>query len=287
MKTAVITDSNSGISRALAEQWGVYVVPMPIIIDTRIYYEGVDIFPEQFYRFQREGRSVSSSQPAPDDLLSLWDGVLAEGFDELVYIPMTSGLSGSCQTALALAAGYDGRVQVVDNHQISVPQKNAVRDAAALARAGWNAVQIKARLEEAGGDTIIFIGVDTLEYLKKGGRITPAVAAMGSVLGIKPLLVIKGEKLDTFAKVRGTKHCKASLIEAMEKTVAEYRGRGVPIRIDASGTFETREEKDEWLAMAARAFPGEEIQYDPLTLSIACHTGPGAFAMGISRRIEP
>ena len=287
MKTAVITDSNSGISRALAEQWGVYVVPMPIIIDTRIYYEGVDIFPEQFYRFQREGRSVSSSQPAPDDLLSLWDGVLAEGFDELVYIPMTSGLSGSCQTALALAAGYDGRVQVVDNHQISVPQKNAVRDAAALARAGWNAVQIKARLEEAGGDTIIFIGVDTLEYLKKGGRITPAVAAMGSVLGIKPLLVIRGEKLDTFAKVRGTKHCKASLIEAMEKAVAEYRGRGVPIRIDASGTFETREEKDEWLAMAARAFPGEEIQYDPLTLSIACHTGPGAFAMGISRRIEP
>ena len=275
MKTAIITDSNSGV----------YVVPMPIIIDSKIYYEGIDIFPEQFYRYQREGRSVSSSQPAPDDLMTVWDSALAQGYSELVYIPMTSGLSGSCQTALALAADYGGRAQVADNHQISVPQKNAVRDAAALARAGMDAASIKAKLEEAGGDTVIYIGVDTLEYLKRGGRITPAVAAMGAVLGIKPLLVIRGEKLDTFAKVRGTKHCKASLIEAMEKSAAEYRQRGVPIRIDAAGTFESAAERDEWLALAAQAFPGEEIQYDPLTLSIACHTGPGAFAMGISRRI--
>lgn len=286
MKTAVITDSNSGISQESAKQWGVYVVPMPIIIDNRIYYEGVDIFPEQFYQYQREGRSVSSSQPAPDDLLTLWDSVLDAGYDEIVYIPMTSGLSGSCQTALALASSYDGRVQVADNHQISVPQKNSVKDAAALAQKGLCAAEIKARLEEVGGDTLIYIGVNTLEYLKKGGRITPAVAAMGSVLGIKPLLVIRGEKLDTFAKVRGTKHCKTCLMDAMQKSVSEYRGRGLSIRIDASGTFETQEEKKEWLAQAAEAFPGEEIQFDPLTLSIACHTGPGAFAMGISLRVE-
>ena len=214
MKTAVVTDSNSGISRDLAERWGVHVVPMPVIIDNEIFYEGVNIFPEQFYQFQREGRSVSSSQPSPDDVTTMWDNVLASGYDELIYIPMTSGLSGSCQTALALASGYGGRVRVADNHQISVPQKNAVRDAAALVRRGLRAEEIQERLEAAGGDTLIYIGVDTLEYLKKGGRITPAVAAMGTVLGIKPLLVIRGEKLDTFAKVRGTRQCKARLLEA-------------------------------------------------------------------------
>lgn len=286
MKTAVVTDSNSGVSRDLAERWGVHVVPMPIIIDNEIYYEGVNIFPEQFYQFQREGRSVSSSQPAPDDLTTVWDNLLASGYDELIYIPMTSGLSGSCQTALALASGYEGRVHVADNHQISVPQKNAVRDAAALVGRGLQAAEVKERLEAAGGDTLIYIGVDTLEYLKRGGRITPAVAAMGAALNIKPLLVIRGEKLDTFAKVRGTRQCKARLLEAMRESVDSFRRRGVPIRIDASGTFQTQEEERDWLALAAQAFPGEEIQYDPLALSIACHTGPGAFAMGISRVIE-
>ena len=286
MKTAVVTDSNSGISRDLAERWGVYVVPMPVIIDNEIFYEGVNIFPEQFYQFQREGRSVSSSQPSPDDVTTMWDNVLASGYDELIYIPMTSGLSGSCQTALALASGYGGRVRVADNHQISVPQKNAVRDAAALVRSGLRAEEIQERLEAAGGDTLIYIGVDTLEYLKKGGRITPAVAAMGTVLGIKPLLVIRGEKLDTFAKVRGTRQCKARLLEAMRESVEDCRRRGVPIRIDASGTFQTREEEAEWLALAAQTFPGVEIQYDPLSLSIACHTGPGAFAIGISRVVD-
>ena len=286
MKTAVVTDSNSGVSRDLAERWGVHVVPMPIIIDNEIYYEGVNIFPEQFYQFQREGRSVSSSQPAPDDLTTVWDTLLASGYDELIYIPMTSGLSGSCQTALALASGYEGRVHVADNHQISVPQKNAVRDAAALVGRGLQAAEVKERLEAAGGDTLIYIGVDTLEYLKRGGRITPAVAAMGAALNIKPLLVIRGEKLDTFAKVRGTRQCKARLLEAMRESVDSFRRRGVPILIDASGTFQTQEEERDWLALAAQAFPGEEIQYDPLALSIACHTGPGAFAMGISRVIE-
>lgn len=282
---AVITDSNSGITREEAQCMGVRVVPMPIIIDNQIYYEGVDLFPEQFYGYLREGRSVSTSQPAPDDLTGLWDSVLAEGYDEIVYIPMSSGLSSSCQTALILAADYGGRVQVADNHQISVPQKNAVRDACVLAEAGIGAAEIKARLEEAGGDSLIYIGVDTLEYLRKGGRITPAVAAMGSVLGIKPLLTIQGEKLDTFAKVRGTKRCKALLLESMQKSVTEYRQRGLDIRVDASGSFDDKEEELEWRAMAAQAFPGEPIQYDPLTLSIGSHTGPGAFAMGISRKI--
>jgi len=285
VKTAIITDSNSGITRELGEQWGVRIVPMPIIIENETYYEGVDLFPEEFFRMLREGKSVSTSQPAPEDILRLWEEALSSGYDEVVYIPMTSGLSSSCQTALILAADFGGRVQVADNHQISVPLKNAVRDALALAEAGLSAQEIKARLEAVGMDSLIYIGVDTLEYLKKGGRVTPAAAAMGTVLGIKPLLTIKGEKLDTFAKVRGTRQCKARLLEAMKKSVEEYRAKGWDIRVDASGSFDRREEEEEWLALAAQAFPGEPVQYDPLTLSIASHTGPGAFAMGISRRI--
>ena len=285
MKTAIITDSNSGITRELGEQWGVRIVPMPIIIENETYYEGVDLFPEEFFRMLREGKSVSTSQPAPEDILRLWEEALSSGYDEVVYIPMTSGLSSSCQTALILAADFGGRVQVADNHQISVPLKNAVRDALALAAAGLSAQEIKARLEAVGMDSLIYIGVDTLEYLKKGGRVTPAAAAMGTVLGIKPLLTIKGEKLDTFAKVRGTRQCKARLLEAMKKSVEEYRAKGWDIRVDASGSFDRREEEEEWLALAAQTFSGEPVQYDPLTLSIASHTGPGAFAMGISRRI--
>lgn len=285
MRTAIITDSNSGISREEAERMGIHVVSMPIIIDSQIYYEGVDLFPEQFYRYLQEGRDVSTSQPAPDDLTSLWERVLDQGYDEILYIPMSSGLSSSCQTAAILAADYGGRVQVADNHQISVPQRNAVADALALAGQGCSATEIKARLEEIGGDSLIYIGVDTLEFLKRGGRITPAVAAMGSLLGIKPLLAIRGEKLDIFAKVRGTKHCKALLIEAMQQSVEDCRRRGVSIRIDAAGSFIHEEEELEWQEMASRAFPGEAIHYDPLTLSVSSHTGPGAFAMGISRRI--
>ena len=183
MKTAIITDSNSGITRELGQQWGVRIVPMPIIIENETYYEGVDLFPETFFHHLREGKNVSTSQPAPEDILTEWDGALSSGYDEVVYIPMTSGLSSSCQTALILAADYGGRVQVADNHQISVPLKNAVRDALDLAEAGLSAREIKARLEDVGMDSLIYIGVDTLEYLKKGGRVTPAAAAMGTVLG--------------------------------------------------------------------------------------------------------
>ena len=285
MRTAIITDSNSGVTAQEARRLGVWVVPMPIIVDSRTRFEGVDLFAEEFYRLLVQGHSVSTSQPAPGDLTGLWDRVLAEGWDEIVYIPMSSGLSSSCQTAAVLAAAYGGRVQVADNHQISVPQKNAVRDAAALAAAGLPAAEIRRRLEEAGGDSLIYIGVDTLEYLRRGGRITPAVAAMGTVLGIKPLLAIRGERLDTFAKVRGTKHCKALLIESMQKSVESCRKQGIPIRIDAAGSFDRREEEAEWRELAAGAFPGEAIHYDPLSLSISSHTGPGAFAMGLSRRI--
>ena len=289
MKIAIVTDSNSGITQTEARQMGVHVVPMPIIIVNKTLYEGVDLFPEQFYRELKSHvhSSVTTSQPSPKTILDMWEDLLGTGHDAVVYIPMSSGLSTSCAVATGLAAEYGGRVVVVDNHQISVPMKNAITDALALRAAGYGPAEIKAALEKAGEDTLIFIGVDTLEFLRKGGRITAAAAAVGSLMSIKPLLVIRGEKLDAFAKVRGTKRCKAALIEVMQKQVAEYRARGVPIRIDAAGSFDNKEEEEDWIETAHRAFPGEPIQYNPLTLSVGAHTGPGAFGMAISRIIQP
>lgn len=283
MKTAIVVDSNSGIFPMEGERLGIYVVPMPVMIDGEIRYEGVDISPEEFYRYLQEGREISTSQPAPEDVTRLWDRVLAEGYDAIVHIPMSSGLSSSFHTAVVLAGAYGGKVQVADNHQIAVPQKNAALDALTLARAGVEAHTIKARLEAIGGDSLVYIGVDTLTYLKKGGRITPAAAALGSVLGIKPLLKIEEGQLDAFAKVRGTRQCRARLIEAMGEAVAARRAKGMPVRVAAAGSFVHAEEAEQWQAQIADAFPGENIAYDPLSLSIGAHTGPGAFAMGVSR----
>lgn len=285
MKVAIMTDTNSGVTVEEGARLGVCVLPMPVLVEGRIYYEGVNLTHDEFYRYQREGRRVSTSQPSPGDVLALWDKLLEEGSDQVVYIPMSSGLSTSCQTALGLASDYGGRVQVVDNHRISVPQRNSVMDALLLAEAGCSAKEIKAELERTGFDSIIYIGVDTLEYLKRGGRVTAAAAAMGAVLNIKPLLKIEGERLDAFAKVRGTKACRQKMIEAMKRSVDEFHQRGGPICIGAAGTFLSEEEGKEWLALTAETFPGEDVQYDPLALSIGCHTGPGAFGMAVTRRL--
>ena len=216
MRVAVMTDTNSGISVEEGVRLGVHVMPMPVLIDGETYYEGVTLTHEDFYRSQEAGRAVSTSQPAPSDVLSMWDKLLEE-YDQVVHIPMSSGLSASCQTAAGLAEDYEGRVQVVNNQRISVPQRSSVMDALRLARAGRTAEEIKRELERTGLDCIIYIGVDTLEYLKRGGRITPAAAAMGSLLQLKPLLKIEGERLDAFAKVRGRKACQERLVGAMQK----------------------------------------------------------------------
>lgn len=284
MKVAIATDTNSGISVEEGTQLGVYVVPMPVLIDGETYYEGVTLTHTDFYRYQKEGRAVSTSQPAPADVMILWNRIL-EAYDELVYIPMSSGLSASCQTAIGLSGDYDGRVQVVNNHRISVTQRNSVMDALILAEAGCSAAEIKTELERMAFDSIIYIGVDTLEFLKRGGRITPAAAAMGSILQLKPLLKIEGERLDAFATVRGRKACKQKLIDAMKRSVEEFHKQDGPICIGAAGSFLDPEEDEAWLALAAGTFPGEEIRYDPLALSIGCHTGPGAFGMAVSRRV--
>ena len=284
MKVAIMTDTNSGISVAEGQSMGVYVVPMPVLIGGNIYYEGGDLTQEQFYGAMLEGKNVSTTQPSPGDVMALWNQAL-EDHDAVVYIPMSSGLSTSCQTALVLAQDYGGRVQVADNRSISVPQRYAVLDALEMARSGWEAEEIKAALEQTAGDTIIYIGVDTLEYLRRGGRITPAAAKMGGVLQIKPLLQIHGQRLDAFARVRGTMNCKKRLIQEMQICVEAYRHRGDPFAVAAAGTFLSKAEEREWICMAQEVFPGRTIRYDPLAFSIGCHVGPGAFGMAVSRRL--
>ena len=193
MKTAIVTDSNSGIFETEGIRLGVHVLPMPVLIDNQVYFEGQNLSSKQFYQYLQEGKDVTTSQPSPGDLTALWERVLEAGYDELVYIPMSSGLSSSCATAKMLAEDYEGTVFVVDNHRISVTQRYSALDALALTRAGCTGRETQQELERTGLDSIIYIGVETLQYLKRGGRITPAAAAMGTVMGIKPLLMIQGD----------------------------------------------------------------------------------------------
>ncbi len=282
MKTAVVTDTNSGITAELGKELGVYVVPMPVMIDGKTYYEGVNLTQEAFFQSLMNGGDITTSQPSPGDVMELWDSVLTEGYDELVYIPMSSGLSNSCASAIILAGDYEGRVQVADNHRISVTQYASILDALKLAKEGKNAFEIKKALEAAAYDASIYIAVDTLEFLKKGGRITPAAAAVGSVLNIKPILTIQGDRLDAFTKVRGTKRCRAKLIEALKNDFKErLAGEDMSkIRVGTAGSFRNVEDARAWRQEVADAFPGFEVIYGNLGCSIATHTGPEARGIG-------
>lgn len=285
MKTAVVTDSNSGIFEEEGRRLGVHVVPMPVMIEGQTYYEGRNLTHEAFYQMLSEHKEVSTSQPSPGDVMDVWEDLLLTGYEEIVYIPMSSGLSNSCQTAKMLAKEYGGKIHVVDNHRISVTQRHSVQDALSLAEKGYDAKAIKEILEKAAYESIIYVGVETLEYLKKGGRVTPAGAAMGSLLNIKPLLIIEGERLDAFAKVRGTRNCKRRLLEEMKKRADKFHEGGAEIRVGVAGSFVDSMQDQEWMDMASEVFSGEEINYDPLTFSIGCHVGSGAFGMGISKKI--
>ena len=284
MKTAIITDSNSGISPSEAKRLGIYVLPMPVILDEQIRFEGTDLSEEEFYTRLTGGSSASTSQPSPGDIMDLWDDVLKSGYDEIVHIPMSSGLSASCQTANGLAEDYDGRVCVVDNHRISITLRRSVLEAKQMADNGMSAREIKEDLEARAYDSSIYLAVDTLTYLKKGGRVTPAAAALGTVLNIKPVLTIQGGKLDAFAKFRGMKKCKLRMIEALQN---DYKTRFSDadlshIRVDTAGAGLTPEEANSWKEEVAAAFPGVDVHYDPLSLSVSTHTGPGAYGIGIS-----
>lgn len=284
-KIAIVTDSNSGITQKQAEQLGVFVVPMPFMINGETFYEGINLSVEEFYKKMAENADISTSQPAPGDVTGLWDNILNE-YDSIVHIPMSSGLSGSCQTAAMLAQDYDGRVQVVDNQRISVTQRQSVLDAIELAGRGMNAEQIKEFLVNVKFDSSIYIMVDTLKYLKKGGRITPAAAAFGEILRIKPVLQIQGEQLDAFAKVRSVKQAKSVMIKAMKSDMEKRFGGINPENIwlevaHTQNEIEAEKFKEEIL----EEFPGFDIHIDPLSLSVSCHIGPGALAIACSKKI--
>lgn len=286
MKTAIVTDSNCGIFPAEGRERGIFVLPMPVILDGKEYFEGVDLDHQEFYRRMEAGTDASTSQPAPGDVLSMWESVLAQGFDEVVHIPMSSGLSASYQTARGLAAEFKGKVQVVDNHRVSVSQYDGVMDAIGLVAQGRTAVEVKAELERTGLESIIFLGVDTLKYFKKNGRCTAATAALGTVLNIKPLLKCDGERFDAVAKVRGAVHCRKKLLEAAVTAAEELRAGG-PIRIGVAGSFAAEADGQGWLDEVRAVFPEDVLHFEPLSFSVTCHTGPNAFGLGISRCLTP
>lgn len=280
MKIAIATDTNSGITAMEGEKLGVFVLAMPVNLEETIHYEGIDITSEQLYDAMRQHRDVSTSQPSPGQLMELWDGILAKGYDEIVYIPMSSGLSGSCQSAALFAQDYDGRVQVVDNHRISVTQKESVISALRLVEQGYDAGQIRDFLEKHAYDASIYITVDSMEYLKKGGRVTPAAATLATVLNLKPVLTIQGDKLDAFAKVRGMKLAESKMIEAIHQDRAE-RFKDVPesrLLIETAGTLENGELAEQWRQQVQAEFPFAKVSYANLPCSIACHLGMNSVA---------
>ena len=286
-KVAVMTDSNSGITQIEAKEMGIAVLPMPFIIDDKIYYEDISLTQEEFYEKLAQNATVSTSQPSVEDVTKYWDKAL-EDADEVVYIPMSSGLSGSCSTAQMLSQDYDGRVQVVDNQRISVTQRQSAMDAIELAERGMNAAQIKALLEQEKMQSSIYIMLDTLTYLKKGGRITPAAAALGTALRLKPVLQIQGEKLDAFTIARTKKQGVSKMIAAMERDIKERFGGldnldNIHIEVAHTANEEAAAEFVEELREHFRV--RDEIVCNPLSLSVSCHIGPGALAVACSKAI--
>ncbi len=285
-RVAIITDSNSGITQAEAKEMGITVIPMPFYIDEKMFYEDIDLTQEQFYEKLRSDCEIKTSMPLVGNVTDTWDEVLKE-YDEIVYIPMSSGLSSSCSTAIMLAEDYDGRVEVIDNQRISVTQRQSVLDAIELAAAGKSAAEIKQILMDAKFDSSIYIMLDTLYYLKKGGRITPAAAALGTLLKLKPVLQIQGEKLDAFAKARTSKQGKNIMIETMKKDFAErfHDADGKNMHLEIAYTYD-REAAEAFKAEVQEVFPDNEIVMNPLSLSVSCHIGPGALAIACSKKIE-
>ncbi len=279
-KIAIVTDSNSGITQQEGKEMGVHVLPMPFYIGGQIFYEDITLSQEEFYQKLLEDEDISTSQPSPADVMELWEKLLKE-YEQVLHIPMSSGLSASCETAQALSQDFEGKVQVVNNQRISVTQRQSVLDALALAGKGMDAAQVKETLEKEKMESSIYITLETLKYLKKGGRITPAAAAIGTVLKLKPVLQIQGEKLDAYAKCRGKKQARKTMVEAMKKDMetrfAQYVKDGCFALMVAYGG--NPEEAQDWKREVEEHFPGYPIMAAPLSLSVACHIGHGALAL--------
>ena len=282
MKTAIITDTNSGINKKEADEMGIFLLPMPVNVSDKTYLEGIDISLDEMYGMMEEGIETTTSQPSPGSLMEMWDDILDE-YDEIVHIPMTSGLSGSCENAKGLAKGYEGKVIVVDNHRISVPQRESVLEAKAMADAGKEGKEIAQYLEDTGMDCSIYITVSDLKYLRRSGRLGSTSAFLGSLLNIKPILTIQGEKIDAFAKCRGLKICERKMIEALENDI-NTRFKDVPednIQVLVAGTLKEQSEIDEWTKTVQDAFPYSKVYYNALPCSILSHVGPGCRGIAV------
>jgi len=285
-KIAITADSNSGISQEAAKKMDVFVVPMLFTIDNREYQEGISISYEEFFRFQEEGRNIKSSQPSPASVIELWEKLLKD-YDEVVHIPMSSSLSGSYNTSASLSHEFEGRVFVVDNKRISVTQKQSVRDAKKLSSQGMTGAEIKKKLEETAFDSSIYITVETLKYLKKGGRITPAGAAIGEILNVKPVLQIQGGKIDAYTKVRGHKKSRLAVIGAIQKDISTRFSevaakKGITLHAAYAGL---PEDSESWREEIKEAFPEYDIEMDVLPLNISTHVGRGAKGMALTVNI--
>ena len=277
-KIAIITDSNSGISPSEAKELGIFIVPMPLLMNEKEYFENVDLTQDKFYEMLESDPDVSTSQPSPGDVMDLWEDVL-KTYESIVYIPMSSGLSASWQTACGLAQDFDEKVQVVNNQRISVTMRQSVLDALAMAKDGKSGAEIKEYLENDALNAPIFIMVNTLKYLKKGGRVTAAGAAIGEVLNIKPVLKIDGGKLDAYAKVRGVKQAVKTILKALEEERdTRLKGKKCIINGAYSGDDSVGEE---WGRILQEAFPDCKIEVYELPMSICSHIGPGAMGVGI------
>ena len=282
-KIAIVTDSNSGITQAQGKELGIYVIPMPFYIDGELFYEDITLSQDEFYQKLAEDKEISTSQPSPGDVIDLWEKLLEE-YDEIIHIPMSSALSSSCETAIMLAQDFDGKVHVIDNQRISITMRQSVLDAIEMAEMGITASEIEEVLMREKLEAAIYITVDTLKYLKKGGRVTPAAAALGTVLNLKPVLQIQGGKLDSYAKVRGMKAAKKTMIEAIKNDL-EGRFSGKQMHMQIAHTC-SDEVAQQWKEDLKEVFPEYDIHVGRLSLSVSCHIGPGAMALACCKKIE-
>lgn len=283
-KIAIVTDSNSGITQAQGKELGIHVIPMPFYINEELFFEDITLTQDEFYQKLAEDAEISTSQPSPGDVIDLWEKLLEE-YDEIIHIPMSSALSSSCETAFMLAKEFEGKVHIIDNQRISVTMRQSVLDAIEMAEMGMTASEIEKVLMREKLEASIYITVDTLKYLKKGGRVTPAAAALGTVLNLKPVLQIQGGKLDSYAKVRGMKAAKKNMIEAIRNDI-EQRFAGKHVQLMIAYTC-SEEEAMKWKEELEAKFPEHEITHvDRLSLSVSCHIGPGAIAVACCKKME-
>lgn len=282
-KIAIVTDSNSGITQAQGKELGIHVIPMPFYINEELFYEDITLSQEEFYLKLAEDAEISTSQPSPGDVIDLWEELLKD-HDEIIHIPMSSSLSSSCETAMMLSKEFKGKVHVIDNQRISMTMRQSVLDAIEMVGMGMTASEIEEVLMREKLEASIYITVDTLKYLKKGGRVTPAAAALGTVLNLKPVLQIQGGKLDSYAKVRGMKAAKKTMIEAIKNDL-EGRFAGKEMHMQIAYTC-SEDEAMKWKNDLEEIFPEYDIYLGKLSLSVSCHIGPGAIALCCCKKIE-